>query len=160
MRLALYLTIWFAMAALVASEWAARGRGRLGPISGDALSIWGLAACLVHIVVAILHHHAGDHAAAVAATARQTEAVYGVAWGGGVWVNYAFVALWAADVLWRRGAPGSYARRSRPVVWLTRAFVFVIVVNAVVVFAAPATRLLGVALSTALLLAWRRPVRA
>lgn len=160
MRLALYLTIWFAMAALVASEWAARGRGRLGPVSGDALSAAGLAACLVHILIAILHHHGGDHAAAVAATARQTEAVYGVAWGGGVWVNYAFVVLWAADLLWRRAAPARYARRRRVVVWLTRAFVFVIVVNAVVVFAAPATRMLGVALSTALLLAWRGPVRS
>jgi hypothetical protein len=34
---------------------------------------------------------------AVLETARQTDAVYGVSWGGGVYVNYLFVAAWLTE---------------------------------------------------------------
>ena len=40
-------------------------------------------------------------------TARQTAAVYGVAWGGGVYVNYLFVGVWLAELLWWRVDPAA-----------------------------------------------------
>ena len=158
MRAALYVTIWASMIALAASEWARRRGARFGALSPLALSAIGMAMLVVHIAIAIFHHHGGDHAAAVAETARLTEQVYGVAWGGGVYVNYAFLAAWAAYLWWWRAHP----RRlddSNPGLLAMRAVLFVIIFNALVVFASPLTRLLGIALCVMLVWAWR-PDRA
>jgi hypothetical protein len=157
-RAALYVTIWASMVALAASEWARRRRVRFGSLSPLALSVVGLATLVVHIAIAIFHHHGGDHAAAVADTARLTEQVYGVAWGGGVYVNYAFVATWAAYV-WRWRAHAEPLDDTN--LWLVaiRAALFVIIVNALVVFASPLTRPLGIILCLVLAWAWR-PGRA
>ena len=35
-------------------------------------------------------------------SARQTAEVFGLDWGGGLYVNYAFTAAWVADVAWRK----------------------------------------------------------
>ena len=158
MRAALYVTIWASMLAFVASEWARRRGARPGAIPPLALSAIGLATLVVHIAIAIFHHHGGDHAAAVAETARLTGQVYGVAWGGGVYVNYAFVATWAAYVWWWRSHPEPIDGTS-PVILAIRAAVFVVIFNALVVFASPLTRPLGVVLCLALAWAWR-PGRA
>ena len=158
MRAALYVTIWASMVALAASEWARRRGVRFGALSPLALSAIGLAALVVHIAIAIVHHHGGDHAAAVAETARLTEQVYGVAWGGGVYVNYAFVATWAAYVWWWRAHAEPLDNTNRRLLAI-RAALFVIVFNALVVFASPSTRPLGVVLCLVLAWAWR-PGRA
>jgi hypothetical protein len=157
-RAALYVTIWASMVALAASEWARRRGVRFGTISPIALSAIGLATLVVHIAIAIFHHHGGDHGAAVAETARLTEQVYGVAWGGGVYVNYAFVATWAAYVWWWRSHPEPFDEMS-PGLLAARAAAFVVLFNALVVFASPLTRPLGVALCLVLAWAWR-PGRA
>jgi hypothetical protein len=158
-RATLYVTVWASMSALVASEWARRRGSTIGPVGPLQLSAVGLALLAVHIAIAIVHHHGGDHAAAVAETARLTEQVYGVAWGGGVYVNYAFVAVWAAYLLWWRSHPGE--ADSLAVFAVGRALLFVIIVNALVVFASPLTRPLGVVLCAVLAWAWwPRPVRA
>ena len=78
--------------------------------------------------------------AALIDTARRTAAVTGVAWGGGIFVNYLFLAVWLADGLWWWAAPVAYHRR--PVV-LERArlalFVFMFL-NGAIVFAGNAAR--------------------
>jgi hypothetical protein len=150
----LYFTIWTALACLAAAELARRPRpGRAAGTRGAwTVSAAGLAACVVHIAIAMIHRHGGSHAAAILETARQTEAVYGVAWGGGVYVNYAFVALWAADLWrWRRRPLAPWPRAAR---WALRVFVLVIVFNAAVVFARKGWPL-GIVLTTALAWAWR-----
>lgn len=153
MRAALYATIWVSMTALAASEWARRRGVGLGPLSPLAVSALGLATLVVHIAIAIVHHHGGDHAAAVAETARLTEQVYGVRWGGGVYVNYAFVATWAAYVWWWRAHPARLDN-SNPWLLAVRAVLFVVIVNALVVFASPLTRPLGAVLCVVLGWAW------
>ena len=84
----------------------------------------------------------------------------GLAWGGGLWVNYAFTVLWAGEALWWGAMPGSYARRARA--WrpaVRGAFLFMIV-NGAVVFVDGPGRWLGVAIVAALLAIWRADGRA
>lgn len=155
MRALLYITIWTSMIALGLSEWARRGLSPWSRRPAWLISAGGLALIVIHIAIAIFHHHGGDHAAAVAETARLTEAVYGVAWGGGVYVNYAFVAIWAAYLSWwRRRLDLVIDSRSIPVLVL-RCLLFVLIVNALVVFASAQTRPLGVMVCAVLLWAWR-----
>jgi hypothetical protein len=152
MRALLYVTIWTSMVALGLSEWARRGRR--AHRRAWLISAAGLALLVTHIAIAIVHHHGGDHAAAVAETARLTEAVYGVAWGGGVYVNYAFVAAWAAYLWWWRRDPELVIDARRPVVAGLRVVLFVLIVNALVVFASAPTRPLGAVICAVLLWAW------
>lgn len=155
MRALLYLTIWASMIALGLSEWARRGQDRWSRRPAWVISAGGLALLVTHIAIAIVHHHGGDHSAAVAETARLTERVYGVAWGGGVYVNYAFVAVWAAYLSWwRRRMDLVIDSRSIPVLVL-RCLLFALIVNALVVFASAQTRPLGVIICAVLLWAWR-----
>ena len=60
----------------------------------------GCLAFLLHVVSAFHFSHHWSHRAAYEATARQTAEVVGLDWGGGLYANYAFAALWAADVCW------------------------------------------------------------
>ena len=59
------------------------------------------AACLlliVHVLAAFHFEHGWSHSAALEHTAEQTSRVTGVNWGGGLYFNYAFLALWLVDV--------------------------------------------------------------
>jgi len=153
---ALYATIWFALAAFVAGEWGKRRR--IVPWWAWPMSLAGAWSCVAHIIIALGSYHHWNHEAAVQATARQTAAVYGVAWGGGVYVNYVFVAAWLEELWQWRTRPAQYFARSRAVRWGLRAFFFIIIVNAAVVFASPHTRVAGVMLTAILLAIWsRRP---
>jgi hypothetical protein len=81
-------------------------------------------------------------------------AQYGLRWGGGVFVNYLFVAVWAVDT-WR-----SYIRGDRAEIWgvrfTLRLFYAMVIVNAAVVFAHWPMRIVGVCLVIALVVAWSR----
>jgi hypothetical protein len=69
-------------------------------------------------------------------------------------VNYVFVAVWLVD-LWRwRVRPTEYFARSPMLVGGLRAFFFIIIVNAAVVFASPTSRIAGIVLIVALLAIW------
>lgn len=112
----------------------------------------GALLCAMHIAVAMKTAHAWSHEAAIAATARQTMAVYGVNWGGGVFVNYAFVAVWLVEA-WRwRWRP---AGEGRALTWMTRVFVLVIILNGAVIFAGGTRRIAGAILVAWLLWIWR-----
>lgn len=152
MTFALYASIWIALAAFVAGEAGKRRR----TIPRWAWPVWvaGTFLSAVHIVIALGHYHHWNHDSAVAETARQTAAVYGLRWGGGVYVNYVFVAVWLAEVWYWRARPAEYFARSPVIVWGVRAFFFIIIVNAAVVFAAARARVAGVAMTVALLLIW------
>jgi hypothetical protein len=147
---ALYASIWIALVCFVLGEagkprrWAWR------------VSLTGALLCVFHIVLAFGYRHGWSHEAAVRETARQTASVYGLDWGGGVYVNYVFVAVWLTELTWWRARDVQYARRSPPVKWVTRAFYFTILFNAAVVFATTSGRLAGVALTTALMWIWAR----
>jgi hypothetical protein len=156
---ALYLTIWVALIGFAAGE---TGRGRRGPAARAAwwVSLTGLCVASAHVVIAFETRHGWSHASAVRETARQTAAVYGLDWGGGVFVNYAFLGVWAID-LWRwRVVRWRGATRSSGAMWLARAFYVVVILNGAVIFAAGARRLLGAVIVVSLLMIWRPRRRA
>ena len=113
----------------------------------------GLALAFVHVLLAFHFVYAWDHEAAVTATARQTAAVVGWGWRGGIFVNYVFLAVWLADVCWWWADPGSHLSRS-PRLELARLSLFTFMfVNAAIVFAPAPARVVGIAALTAVLLA-------
>ncbi len=147
------LTIWTALLLYTAGE---HGRTRR-PAKVWAKPVWllGAAAYLAHVAAAFATHHGWSHAAAYAYTAARTDALIGLAWGGGLWANYAFTLLWIGEALWWQMWPQSHARRPRA--WkpaVRGAFLFMIV-NGAVVFVNGPGRWLGVAIVAALIAIWR-----
>jgi hypothetical protein len=111
----------------------------------------GCASFFVHVACAFQFFHAWSHRAAYEATARQTAEVVGLAWGGGLYVNYAFAAVWAADACWWLSWPERYQARSPVIEGAVQGFLAFVAFNATVVFGAGAIRWAG--LATTLLLA-------
>lgn len=157
--LPLYLTIWLSLTMFVAGE-TGRSAGRES--RPPAWAWWaftlGLVLALVHTALAFQLVHNWAHADAVSATARQTQAVFGVAVGWGVYVNYVFYGVWMADAAWWRGSP-DLSSRPRGVTWTLRAFYLVIILNAAVIFAAGPRRVLGLLLVSWLVWVWSASVR-
>ena len=153
----MYWTIWIALLLYGAGE---SGRRRIRAGGAAPWAWWAFVAgallCAIHIGIAMKSAHAWSHEAAIAATARQTMAVYGVNWGGGVFVNYAFVAVWLFEAWrWRRRPAGN----ARAITWMTRVFFLVMILNGAVIFAAGTRRIAGALLVVWLLWIWR-PVGA
>lgn len=114
----------------------------------------------LHVACAFEHFHAWSHASALAQTARDTAAVTGFDWGGGLWINYFVMLLWAGDVVWWWLAPLSHQARGRAWEIAWQGGLAFIVFNALVVFKTGPLRWTGLLLSAALLtLAIRRYAR-
>jgi hypothetical protein len=108
-----------------------------------------------HVVAAFALVHHWSHGEAYRATAQETAAMFGWNWGGGLYFNYAFTAVWAIDVVWIWNAP-SYARRP---VWIDKTihtFIAFMFFNGAIVFAHGATRWISLAGALALLLGFLR----
>jgi hypothetical protein len=105
----------------------------------------GCLALLLHLVCAFQFYHHWSHAAAYEATARQTAEVVGLAWGGGLFANYAFAALWMLDTFWWWCRPQYYQVRPRAIEWVVQGFLAFILFNATVVFGKGTIRWLGLA---------------
>ena len=112
----------------------------------------GCVAFLFHVACAFHFYHHWSHAAAYAETARQTAEVVGFDWGGGLYANYAFSAVWLADVFGSWIGPSSYLARPRWIEWTVQGFMAFIMFNATVVFGHGAIRWAGLA-ATAILAA-------
>jgi hypothetical protein len=95
----------------------------------------GAVLMVVHAAAAFALLYEGSHATAVAATARQTAALTGIDSAGGLYVNYAFLAVWVGDAAWWWAAPAGYAARSRILVAGLRTVFLFMFVNGAVVFA-------------------------
>ena len=109
---------------------------------------------IAHIAIAMGARHGWSHAAAWSATAQQTASVYGLAWGGGVYFNYAFARRLAAGVVaWQR-SPERQARRPGVATWAIRLFFVVIIFNAAVVFAGGWRRAIGAVIVFVLIASW------
>jgi hypothetical protein len=152
---ALYLTIWLALLLFAAGE-----SGRSFTPRGASPPRWawwafaaGLVLAVVHTLLAFSSVHGWSHASAVHSTAVQTQSIYGITFGGGVYVNYLFLAVWMADAWWWRASQPSYARPA-PAVWALRAFYMVIIFNAAVVFASGIRRVAGLLLVSWLARVW------
>ena len=116
----------------------------------------GAAMAVVHVALAFHFKHAWSHAAAVADTARQTQATLGFALGEGVYVNYAFVVLWVADAFWWWLSPAGFRTRPAALDRAIRLFILFIFVNGAIVFPRGPVRVLGAITMVALCLAWYR----
>lgn len=126
-----------------------------------ARSIWtiGLTLALVHVLLAFQLVYAWDHDRAVASTMRQSVDRVGWGWRGGIYVNYAFLILWLADVCWWWLAPASRASRSTRIETARLVLFTFMFVNGAVVFASGFARLVGIASISLVMFAplWRRP---
>jgi hypothetical protein len=158
------ITLWTVRAALacyfVTAAMRVRGRGLTA-----ARAVWSVGAVLMwaHLAAAFHFVHHWSHAAAVAATARDTLAVTGLDWGGGVYFNYAMAAAWAGDAAWWWASRRGYERRPRWIDAVLHGYFLFMIFNAAVVFAAGAVRWCGLAAIVALAVYWRlqrRPRRA
>jgi hypothetical protein len=158
---ALQATIWTAVVCFAIGESgrAFARRGEPAPRWAWLIFTFGFALALVHTLLAfdIVHHW--SHADAVRSTAAQTEAMFGVAVGDGIYVNYVFFAVWLADAIWWRLAPSGYERPALAV-WTLRAFYMVIIFNGIVVFVDGARRIFGLVIVTWLARIWSPGARA
>lgn len=119
----------------------------------------GCLGLIAHTICAFHFYHDWSQASAYRETARQTAEVTGTNWGGGLFINYAFLLGWAADVVWWWRGLELYQQRH----WLITAtwqgvFIFMIF-NATVVFKTGVVRWVGIGLCLGLLLVWLLSVR-
>jgi hypothetical protein len=137
-------TILLALAAYTVAEWL---RFRRPAAWRAARAAWtaGAALAIVHTLAAFHFRHGWSHRDALEATARQTHDVTGLHWGGGLYVNYAFLAVWAADAAWWWLAPAAYARRSPARQGAVAALFLFMFFNGAVVFARGPVRWAGAA---------------
>jgi hypothetical protein len=139
---------------LYAATLAALLVGRSRPaILREARITW-TAGCIVlwlHLAAAFHFYHDWSHQVAYEATARDTEATIGWAFGGGVYLNYLFALLWTVDAAWWWSiANSAHFRRSRWASALVHGFLFFIAFNATVTFAEGALRWTAVAICVGL----------
>ena len=151
------LTIWITIVAYaVGSVLFAVSRGRPRWDSATRV-VWTIAvvSLIAHFICAYQFYHHWSHTSAYLDTARQTDEVIGLNWGGGLFINYAFLLIWIVDITswWRRGL-NSYRTRPWPVITLWHAFLIFILFNATVVFKDGMVRWIGLPICLILLLAW------
>lgn len=104
------LTLWLARAsmAMYAAAVLMMASHPVSRTKGFHLwrGLWSIACLLliVHVLAAFHFDHDWSHTSAWQQTATQTARVTGIQWGGGLYFNYVFLAMWLADVivLWRR----------------------------------------------------------
>jgi hypothetical protein len=109
---------------------------------------------LVHVAFAYQFYHHWSQDAAYRETARQTAEVTGLNWGGGLYFNYALMALWVADVAWWWRGLETYRRRPMTVTVIWHAFLIFMIFNATVVFGTGVLRIAGLVLCVFLCLLW------
>jgi hypothetical protein len=151
------ITIWTTVAGYAAGTAAfALSRGRVG-WGRTARLAWTMAcaALLVHVACAFHVYHGWSHESAYLDTARQTYDMFGLDWGGGLYINYALMAGWVLDVAWWWLAGlGSYRRRPWALTAAWHGFLVFIFFNATVVFKSGAARWVGLGVSLGLCVSW------
>jgi len=152
-ELLIKITVWISLAGYaIALIIFLQSKGRL---KWDAFArlLWttGCIAMLAHAVSAFHFHHHWSHTAAFNETARQTAKVYGLNWGGGIFINYILIIGWILDVIWWWRGLTIYRNRSKIFSIAWHVFLFFIFFNATVVFEDGILRWLWIVFSLALL---------
>ena len=156
------ITIWIALAGYAFAAITGLLAGQRPQWQRRARWAWtiGCAAFIAHVFCAFNYYYAWSHRAAYRETARQTAEVFGLDWGGGVFVGYAFTIAWVTDVVWWWLGRESRQQRPRYLVIAWHAFFIFIIFNGTVVFETGLVRWLGLALCSALaLLLWRNAAK-
>jgi hypothetical protein len=149
---------WLSLLAWAGSEWtaaAARARGGGWGIA-RGLSTAGLVAMAGHSALAFHLRYAWSQEAALRDAARQVQAVTGLDFGEGLFVNYAFLLVWAAEAAWWWCAAQSYRTRPAALDWTVRGFFLFMFVNGAVVFAHGPVRVAGLLAALVVAAAWYR----
>ena len=151
------ITIWLAILAYAVGSVAfALARRRTRRDSATRI-VWTIAClCLVaHVVWAFQFYHGWSHEAAYHETARQTQEVVGLNWGGGLFINYILLAGWIIDVgWWWWSGLNSYRQRPWQLVAAWHGFLIFMIFNATVVFKAGTVRWVGLCICGILGAAW------
>jgi hypothetical protein len=123
---------------------------------------WTVGAILsaVHLLAAMHLVHGWSHDAALRATALQTAALTGLDWGGGLYINYLFIAFWLIDAGWWWVVPDRFLSRTRIHAGVIRAVFIFMFVNGAVIFARGAGRIVGILAIGTVCWAWFKPDRA
>jgi len=150
-------TIWTTIAGYtVGSILFALSRGRSRWDSATRIT-WTIAvvSLIAHFICAYQFYHHWSQRSAYLDTARQTEEVVGLNWGGGLFINYAFLLIWIVDIAWwwLRGL-SSYRSRPWPLIALWHGFIIFILFNATIVFKDGMVRWVGLVICLVLVIAW------
>ncbi len=144
----IYGTAWLALGCWAATQWLPPGRW--SRITWTA----GCLANLGHVLLAMQIMYGWDQGLAYAGVAEQTFLQTGFDSGVGLYINYAFAALWLVDTvawwLW----PRSYENRPR---WLDGVLQFVFLFmffNATVVFGKTMIRYAGAIICPVAVIGW------
>ena len=149
------VTIWISIAAYVVGTVAFAARGKHADSFVRVTWTIACAALGVHYLFAFEFFHHWSHQSAYLETARQTEEVFRINWGGGLFINYGVLALWVLDVgWWWLAGLESYRNRPRSLVYAWHAVLIFIIFNATVVFKNGLLRGIGIFVTVILLLSW------
>lgn len=150
------ITIWLSIFAYAAGALTFAFSSRAQRNKATRL-LWtiGCFMLLAHVALAFHFFHHWSHTAAYVDTARQTRDLFGWNWGGGLYINYALMIGWVADIAWwwAKGID-SYRRRPQWLIAGWHAFLFFIIINATVVFGSPVARWVGLLVCLVLCVAW------
>jgi len=152
-------TAWLSLLAWAVSEWQlASDRSRHRSQARASFTL-GALLLLVHTALSLKLRHGWSQADAWREIARQTEQMTGLAFGGGLLINYAFALFWLAEAAWWWRAPDGYVRRSATALRFSRAVFAFMFVNGAVVFAHGPMRLVGALVMLAVFASWYGPGR-
>lgn len=155
----IYVPAWLALVAWFGGS-LARGRNvQNSSVMRDTVYsfawLFGSLMIALHILASYGLAHGWSHAAAIEATAQESERVTGIRAGWGVYVNFAFATIWMsysiAMATRRRRWPGI----DQAVFWFTA----VIVVSATIVFETGAVRWMAVVGFICLMISYLWPQR-
>ena len=153
-------TAWLSLAAWVASEWLRLPGTAVRNEQGRMSFTLGALVLLLHTGLGLHLRHAWSQADAMREIARQSAEVTGIAFGGGLFVNYAFVAFWLAEAFWWWRAPRGYLARSTQARWSSRAVYLFMFVNGAIVFGHGPVRIFGALAIVVVCVCWYRAERA
>jgi hypothetical protein len=113
----------------------------------------GVLALAAHIGWTMCAVHRGSLQAAYDHTSRQTQELIGIPIGAGVYVNFAMLGIWIADVAswWMIPQWRSSRKHYKLAIYLVFGFLFI---NAAIVFASFWGRVIGLLACSLVLLAW------
>jgi hypothetical protein len=150
------ITIWTALTGYaLGAAYLIYQRGRRWEFLARLVWTASCLCLLAHAAFAFHYYHGWSQATAYAETARQTAEVFGINWGGGLFINYALMLAWITDVVWWWGWSDAYRRRPRLLTVIWHGFMIFIFFNATVVFGAGLLRWIGAGLCLGLgLLLW------
>jgi hypothetical protein len=156
-------TIWISLLAYLFGSITFGIRSRHWDKHRATRIAWTIAcfSLLLHFICAYQFYHDWSQDSAYSETARQTDVVVGLNWGGGLFINYSVLLIWLADIAyWWLAGVDSYQQKLWTLRKIWHAFLIFIIVNATIVFKSGLVRWVGLVYCIVLAFAWAgEPVR-